>query len=377
MINDAQTADSTESFLRQYYVRNCGTEAFGTTEQLRAGVLDHEGNERVTSEAILRRLTRAWREMKRCEVGLPEAYRVKGEWLPIIQKAFGPLIIALDDENPLALDKLLRNFFRIFGDYFGEPVDVHSETNKRFRSARFKVYSSRWIELYGEASLSEVSSPLIGNPMGFMINEMLFTHVSFIHNHYARRLDDLCSDLENPVVCEIGGGWGGLAYHLVQRRLKCKYVDYDIPLVASIAAYYLLSAFPERRIGLFGEVADLTQPFRDHDIVVLPNYAIVHLQDQSSDVCFNQCSFAEMDELTVREYMKQFERICQKFIFHENHAWTSDGKNAGYQPLSGFKHWDISKVEPSRQRFKRIYKIPASFHSDFRAEFFEWLYARR
>ena len=377
MMYDAQTADANELLLRQYYVGNCGNEAFGTAEQLRAGLLDHEGDKGATSEAILRRLTRAWREMKRCAVGLPEAYQVKGEWLPIIQKDFGPLITALDDENLPGLDKLLRNFFRIFGDYFGEPVDVHSETNRRFRSARFKVYSSRWMELYGKASLPEVASPLIGNPMGFMIDAMLFTHVSFIHNHFARRIDDLCADLENPMVCEIGGGWGGLAYHLLARNRNCKYVDYDIPLMALIAAYFLLSAFPERRIGLFGEVADLTQPFKEHDIVVMPNYAIVHLPEESSDVCFNQCSFAEMDELTVRAYMMQFERICRKFILHENHAWTSDSQNAGYAPPGGFKHWDLSQVEPAKDRFQRLYKIPASFHGDFRAEFFEWLYVRK
>lgn len=109
----------------------------------------------------------------------------------------------------------------------------------------------------------------------------------------------------------------------------------------------------------------------------LPNFALPDLQDQSVDVCFNQCSFAEMDEATVKEYMMQFERICQKFIFHENHAWKSGGKNAVYQPAGGFKHWDISKVEPSSRRFTHLYKIPASFHSDFRAEFFEWLYVRR
>jgi hypothetical protein len=37
----------------------------------------------------------------------------------------------------------------------------------------------------------------------------------------------------------------------------------------------------------------------------------------------------------------------------------------------------VSRIEPTRQEFKRVYKIPAPFHSDLFGEFFEWLYMRR
>lgn len=374
-MTDQEKVPFTQTVCPQCYVESCGNSGFGTIEQLHRGMMDHCLAK--SSEDVLLRIMRAWREMTQASLDLPYAYKVRGEWLPIIENAFLPLINALNNSDLIALDEVLRNFFRIFGDYFGEPTDVLSEANKPFRLDRFRVYSSRWIELYGESSLPDVRSPLIGNPMGFMIEGMLFTHVSFIHNHFARRIEDLCSDMANPVICEIGGGWGGLAYHLFNRNRYFRYVDYDIPLISTIAAYYLLTAFPERRVGLYGDIKDLAHPLDEYDIVVLPNFAIRNLQDQSADVCFNQCSFAEMDEVTVREYMMQSERICRNFIFHENHAWTSGSKNAGYEAAGGFKHWDLSKVEPSPARFKRLYKIPAPFHSDFRAEFFEWLYVRK
>jgi putative sugar O-methyltransferase len=367
--------DETEKIFNQYYVGKCGKPGFGTSEQLQQGIL--ERSQMAGSGEILERVIRAWHEMARTSVAWPEAYRVGGEWLPIIERAFPPLIKALDRKDTVSLDQILGNFFRLYGDYFGEPTDFLSQTNTRFRCERFRVYSSRWMDLYGERSLPEVRSPRIGNPAGFMIDGMLFTHGSFVHNHYARRVEDLCSDINKPVVCEIGGGWGGFAYHLFSRSRRFKYIDYDIPLIASIAAYYLLTAFPQLRIGLFGEIDDLAHPADKYDLVVLPNHAIRSLEDRGADVCFNSCSFAEMDEMTVREYISQFERVCRKFILHENHAWTSGSSNSAYRPLGGFKHWDLSQLEPSSERFQRLYKIPAPFHGDFRGEFFEWLYVRK
>jgi hypothetical protein len=45
--------------------------------------------------------------------------------------------------------------------------------------------------------------------------------------------------------------------------------------------------------------------------------------------------------------------------------------------MGGFQHWNLSAIQPSPARFKRVYKIPAPFHGDMFGEFFEWLYARR
>ena len=68
--------------------------------------------------------------------------------------------------------------------------------------------------------------------------------------------------------------------------------------------------------------------------------------------------------------------MSRRFILLEDHAWTTGSTNAYYAP-KGFSHWDVSRIEPARQGFKRVYKIPAPFHSDLFGEFFEWLYMRR
>ena len=360
-----------------YFVHRYMKDHFGTMVQLEKGLRDQRVKERIPAE-LLGRLIGAWRAMKKEPNEVPEAYRVGGEWQAIMSEAFGPLTRAFEDEDHHALNDLLQNFFRRFGDFFGEPTDFTTEGYRRGRCEHFRVYAARWIDLYGEESVPDARPPLIGNPMGFEIDGALMAADSFRHNFYARRMLDLADDIEEPVVCEVGGGFGGFAYHLLTRSQKAfRYIDYDIPVMCLVAAYYLTTALPHKRIRLFGEVGSLAEPVRDCDVAILPNFALPHLRDRIVDVCFNTCSFAEMDEPTVQEYTRQFERVCRRFILYEDHSWTSGTKNAYYQPMGGFKHWNLSRIEPSPIQFKRLHKIPSPFHADLFGEFFEWLYMRR
>ena len=360
-----------------YFVTKYMNPRYGTRAQLELGLQDHRANEPISGE-LLHRLLRAWRAMTLEQSEVPEAYRVGGEWQALLARPFRPLIRAFEEENTSAITHLLQNFFRIFGDPFGEPTDLNAAGRTRERLEHFRAYASRWIDLYGEEALADACPPLIGNPMGFQIDGTLMTADSFRHNFYARRILDLTDDLSDPVVCEVGGGFGGFAYHLLRRSQKSfRYIDYDLPIMCLVIAYYLSLACPTKSIRLFGEVDSVAEPVHDCDVAILPNFALRWLRDRSADVCFNTCSFAEMDPPTVREYTTQFERVCRRFILYEDHSWSSLSTNAYYQPSGGFKHWNLSDIQPSATEFRRVYKLPAPFHSDLFGEFFEWLYMRR
>jgi hypothetical protein len=361
------TADSGPAAASNYYVNRYLRPDYGTAAQLAEGLQDRRGAGRTPSD-LLQRLVRAWHAMKSAADSVPAPFRVGGEWAHLMSDYFARLTDALDRDDQAALNDLLQNFFRTFGDCFGEP------TNPR----HFRAYASRWIDLYGVEALLDACPPVIGNPMGFIVDGAFMTPDGFRHNSYARRMADLADDIEHPVVCEVGGGFGGFAYHLLNRHGRSfKYIDYDLPVICIAAAHYLTLACPDKRIRLYGEVASLQEPLRDCDAAVLPNFVLPKLSDRAADICFNTCSFAEMDEATVQEYMRQFERVSRRFILLEDHAWTTGSTNAYYQPSQGFSHWDVSRIEPTRQEFKRVYKIPAPFHSDLFGEFFEWLYMRR
>lgn len=364
-----------------YYVERPIREEFGTMLQLEAGMQDHSTNESITEE-ILTRLINFWHAMKeRTEAyKIPAVYRIGGLWGPIIaSEALQPLSKGLDEGDRNSLNFLLKNFFRRLGNFLGEPTDFTSAAVKHRRWKTFRSFSSRWLDLYGEESLTEMKNPLIGNPVGFLIGGALFTADSFRHNFYARRIVDLTSDIECPIVCEVGGGFGGFAYHLLKRpETSFKYICYDIPIMAVLVAYYLLMAFPDKRLGLFGEVDSLADPLSEYDAVIFPHFVLPRLQDLSVDVCVNMCSFAEMDKSTVEEYMSQFERICRGFILHQNHDWTFDSIKSCYHPPNrAYKDWKLSLLEPNPVKFKRLHKIISPFQGDLYGGFYEWLYIRR
>jgi hypothetical protein len=360
-----------------YYVNKYLREDLGTAEQLEAGLRDN-AQPTPTPPTTLGRLLRAWRAMQAAAQDVPAVYEVGGEWKAIVIEAFLPLTTALDAGDQEALDHLLRNFLRQFGDFFGEPTNFNSARNKRVRREQFRLYVSRWMDLFGEDSLPEARVPLISNPMGFVIRGDFYTADALRHHFYAHRMADLAGDLDNPIVCEVGGGFGGFARHLLSRPgSNFRYLDYDLPVMCIASAYYLMTALPDKRLRLFGEVDDLAEPLRNADLAILPNLALPRLRDQSVDICFNTCSFAEMEAATVQEYTRQFERVCRHFILYEDHSWAGDSKYAYYQPMGGFQHWNLSAIEPAPALFQRVYKVPAPFHSDMFGEFFEWLYTRR
>ena len=46
------------------------------------------------------------------------------------------------------------------------------------------------------------------------------------------------------------------------------------------------------------EINNLGNPFKEYNIVIIPNFTLRFLKDNVVDVCLNKCSFAEMDKVT-------------------------------------------------------------------------------
>ena len=260
-----------------YYVSKYLRDDFGTVAQLEAGLRDN-AQLTPTPPAVLDRLLQAWRAMQPAAANAPAEYQVGGEWKAIVTEAFRPLTTALDADDQATLDHLLRNFMRRFGDFFGEPTNFGSEANKRARREQFQLYVSRWMDLFGEDSLPDAGVPAIGNPMGFVIDGNFYTADALRHHFYAHRMIDLTDDFADPIVCEVGGGFGGFARHLLSLPgSNFRYVDYDLPVICIAAAYYLMTALPDKRLRLYGEVDDLAEPLRDADLAILPNFALPQL----------------------------------------------------------------------------------------------------
>ena len=139
-------------------------------------------------------------------------------------------------------------------------------------------------------------------------------------------------------------------------------------------------AFPDKRFLLYGENAKDNMNLDQYDIILMPNFVLPKLSDETVDLFFNESSFSEMNRETTEEYVCQIERISRKYFMHINHdakfLWNENGKKL--ENLPG------SQINPDPSRFKRIYKHPRLFarledkvfYYSNKADHFAFLYER-
>jgi putative sugar O-methyltransferase len=177
-----------------------------------------------------------------------------------------------------------------------------------------------WRENLPFTPLEELDAPRVGNPWGYRFHGMLLYEPVFEYNFQAHYFDQLLHGLQTPVVVEIGGGFGGLAYHLLRCRPGVKYIGLDLPENILIQTYYLSSIFPNARILTYRQdSAPLDRALLDHyDIVLLPNFELPRIGSGIVDLIVNVRSLSEMSYETITEYYMQIDRIGRLYFFHEN-----------------------------------------------------------
>ncbi len=204
---------------------------------------------------------------------------------------------------------------------------------------------------------ADVAFPNVGNQVGVMLDGKVVSIETLRHAYHAIEMRELLCDVRGAVCAEVGAGLGGQPYQAVKiggGRIA-KYVVFDIPEVAVLSSYFLLSALPECRVRLFGEGPVSVAPDEEYDIGIFPHYAITQLPDASVDLFYNSCSFSEMDAESSRAYLSVIERACRRYFLHDNHDVEFDFKNP-----DGTRSRNVigSKLVPDPGTFKRIFKKP-------------------
>lgn len=343
-------------------VKRFHTNPLADLSLLEQGLTSHSTKpDRHVQRALIKRIATAYHRAKHAQQGAPLAYQPGGEWKADIHTRRAEYLAALSDEDLSCLETLLENFFRNSGGaglitygYYGDIATGALLTQQWFVNCVLQDLAT-WKSVIDEPDVSRLAAPPIGNPWGYLVEGHLVTSVSCRHHYYASRVADLLADVTSPVVAEIGGGFGGFAYHLLSSRRSYTYLNFDLPEVLLIAQYYLLSAFPERRVLLFGE-RDEEEISRDvldrYDIILMPNCLLPKLAAHSVDLVINTGSLSEMDYHTIEEYLSQIARICKVYLFHEN---------SDREVSNGFGHVEVpsSKFPISRNIFQRMYKFPS------------------
>lgn len=285
----------------------------------------------VADRAIVERVMTAYNKAKAVQKDAAEEYQVSHMWLPIYQSFMGDLMATMEQRDVDKLAHIYANFFRdrsTIGIH-GMPVDMEStyfsgnisEDAKGKYLADVMHRMNIWLDSIGKTHpLDALETPNVGNPYGFYIDGKFFRAGVDYQHYYATIIGRLIRGKEHKTVLELGGGFGGLGHFLMRDNPDLTYIDVDLPENMALSAYYLLSGCPDKKIALFGEIDLATADLTQYDAVVLPNFALGELKDDTVDLAFNSYSLAEMSLNNVANYVKQFSRLSRKFIYHVNHT---------------------------------------------------------
>jgi putative sugar O-methyltransferase len=307
---------------------------------------------------IIKRIVSSYHLAKADQSKATLPYKPGGAWNEDIERRRAKYLKALNAKDFDGLSDLLRNLFRNNGvaglwthGYFGDIHDASNARKKHFINCILEDYNTV-IDFVDNFDISNLRIPSVGNPWGYVIKETLVLPTACRHYYYASHVHSLLEDTIIPVVCEIGGGFGGFAYYLLSSNKGAKYINFDLPEVLLIAQYFLMSAFPDKKVLLYGEDGhqDISEEvINKYDIILMPNFALPNVTDRAVDLFINTGSLSEMDYHTVEEYINQIARITKKYFFHDNSDRPSLNTSGHIEVVS-------SKFPIPHAIFKRVYK---------------------
>jgi len=218
-------------------------------------------------------------------------------------------------------------------------------------------------------SLDIVNLPNVGNPFGYKIDRNIVSTAQFKLHYHSQQTYNLIRDVGvKPVVAEIGGGFGGIAYYLFKIGFNGTYLGFDIPETLILEEYFLLKTFPDKKILIYnGQECVTLDDINNYDIILMPNFMLKKIPDLCVDIVVNTRSFSEMPIETIEEYMLQINRICRKYIYHDNSNYKSHRNEI---PAYEF---------PIPSCFRLLTKVKSLWYDGLTAQnrFVEYLYERK
>ena len=327
-------------------------------------------------EKIFERIVTAYGKSKEVQRRSAPVYQVSNEWLPIYAEHLGRIMDVLARGDIVQLKSAYNNFFRdscssgLHGFLLDVPQnfvqnDIHPGLRERYFNDLLHRFKLWWELMEMTCPLADLQSPLIGNPYGYTIDGQFIRAGADYQHYYSSIIGRLIRGPGHKTVIEIGGGFGGMAYYLMRDSSDLTYLDFDLPENVALTSFYLLTAFPDKEIALFGEVDMETTDIQRYDAVLMPSFEMHKLRNDSVDLTFNSYSLAELSRETVDDYISHINRFTSKFIFHVNHTKVSLVKSSDF---------GISK-----EKFELVFRSTALWNASRNTEVdeFEYLYKNK
>jgi len=220
----------------------------------------------------------------------------------------------------------LRLFSQIFSGYsllemrpiprgMVPPDRVPPDLTARLLSKSRRI--DEWVERYRELSRHvpgalRVSPPNRFGESGWIFDGRIVNHdtcaclerVALLHAAGLLQRLSAGAGGKKPRILEIGGGYGGLAYHLKTLVPKARYITIDLPESLLFSALYLTTLFPDECNVLVTSPEMIENDLERPGFTFIPNYLYREPRNGGLrvDLAINTLSLSEMTATQVRSY---------------------------------------------------------------------------
>jgi putative sugar O-methyltransferase len=315
---------------------------------------------KLLDEALCRRIFKSFKKMKN-DQKKNSFNKPSKQWQTHLKNDFKELDESFKFDDFQKFQKFLNNFGN-HGKYLGIENQIYlKKFNKNIFLKKYLVHRvfKKQYDLWNfhnslKKSSSNLKTPRFGNQIGANIDNNFVTLASFSNEVISSNLNELLKSDTKPCIAELGAGYGQLAFHLLKKKKNFCYIDFDIPEVLCLAAYYLIKSFPKKKSVLYGEKKFTKKNIFNSQLIFLPYYEIQKLTKNSIDLFINICSLGEMEKPSVKQYCK-FINKSSNFFFHMNHDVY---RNKFSKNKSGF----LSNEYPIGKNFTLTSKYLDIFH---------------
>jgi len=337
-----------------------------------------------TSEMeVVKRIFQSYKKMKKDQQKASDLYLPSSLWQQQIDISFSSLTDALLSND---LDK-----FHFFLSNFGSwKQNTGIESNMLIRDKMKTLIGRRYLKneifyknfknwkwIYNNRkSISSLTYPTYGNQSGAYIDKTFVGAGSFGNQHYGSILSGLLDDVKRPVVADLGGGYGKLAFFTLRDMSDSCFVDFDLPETLCLAAYFLMKSWPNKKVLLYGEEKYSEKSHSKYELIFMPSSEIENIGKNSIDLFINKNSLGEMTSKAAKNYVHHITNST-RYFFHMNHDIFPNVYSDNSPGLLGYEY------PVPKDKFKLLFRYPDIWHVlyggkiDYYMDIFLYLYERR
>ena len=237
------------------------------------------------------------------------------------------------------IDKLYSNFSRNFISFGIISNGIYEnliKNDKMMFTLKQNILNDidTCIELCNITNINVLDSSRIGNFYGINKNNVFITPDNIRHYYSAYKINNFIYNVKNPIIMEIGAGYGGLLVNLLKsRKDNFCYINVDIRNTLLVFYYYIKSYIELKKLDkkiYFSENGNVTeQIIKEFDIILIPNDKHQNI-NVKIDIVFNSHSLSEMSIEHMEDYFRTIHRLNIKHIFHINSIyfpWKNSDRN--------------------------------------------------